>query len=258
MTECVLKTSPLRASPHVPHFRKTAHVLAGFINPIANGRDIHGSLSLSEWLRAATWGHWGESFLYLVIDCETTGIPRDWRAPVTDVRNWPRVVQLAWMLLNESDQPIESASHLVQPDGFTIPVDAQRIHGITTSRAKAEGKPLANVLEELSVADQRSRVVVAHNMDFDYKIIAAEYLRLGLGLPFKGKSLLCTMKGSTNYCRIPGPYGYKWPTLPELHHVLFGDDCAEAHDAAVDVAICAKCFLELKRRRVVAFGERIA
>ena len=66
--------------------------------------------------------------MYLVIDCETTGLPKDSRAPVTDAGNWPRVVQVAWILCDESGRPIESTSCLVRPDGFTIPVDAQRIH----------------------------------------------------------------------------------------------------------------------------------
>jgi DNA polymerase-3 subunit epsilon len=190
--------------------------------------------------------------MYLVIDCETTGLPKDWRAPLIDAGNWPRVVQVAWMLHDELGRPIESMACLVRPDGFMIPVDAQRIHGITTDRAMAEGRPLASVLEELGIAADRSTVVVAHNIEFDCNIISAEYVRLGLSPPFDGKSLVCTMKGTTSLCRLPGRYGYKWPTLPELHRVLFGHDCSEAHDAASDVVACAKCFFELKRRQVVA------
>lgn len=34
--------------------------------------------------------------MYLFIDCETTGPPKNYRAPVDDLDNWPRLVQLAW------------------------------------------------------------------------------------------------------------------------------------------------------------------
>ncbi len=196
--------------------------------------------------------------MYLIIDCETTGLPRRRSAPVTDTDNWPHVVQVAWMLYDESEELKERGSHLVRPNGFKIPLEAQRVHGITTERAEAEGMPLSFVLKELSVAAARCKVVVAHNFDFDAKVISAEYVRLGLGPPFKGKTRVCTMKGSTNFCRIPGPYGYKWPTLPELHHALFGCRCEETHDAALDVAACAKCFFELKRRGVLVLDQRIA
>lgn len=30
-------------------------------------------------------------------DTETTGIPKNWEAPVTDLSNWPRMVQIAYL-----------------------------------------------------------------------------------------------------------------------------------------------------------------
>jgi hypothetical protein len=59
------------------------------------------------------------------------------------------------------------------------------------------------------------------------------------------------MESSTNFCALPGPYGYKWPKLPELHYKLFRTGFAEAHNAAVDIQITAKCFWELKRLGVL-------
>jgi DNA polymerase III epsilon subunit-like protein len=190
--------------------------------------------------------------VYLFLDCETTGLPKRWGAPITDLENWPRIVQIAWLLYDETDRHVESMSCLVQPDGFTIPRDAQRIHGITTERALTEGRPLLTVLAELDAAADRSSIVVSHNLEFDRGVISAEYLRLGLDPLFRDKTLICTMVSSTEYCRLPGPYGYKWPTLPELHRALFGGTYVEAHDAGTDVAGCARCFFELKRRRLVA------
>lgn len=36
--------------------------------------------------------------MYLFFDTETTGLPGSWSAQATDLENWPRLVQLAWIL----------------------------------------------------------------------------------------------------------------------------------------------------------------
>jgi DNA polymerase III epsilon subunit-like protein len=190
--------------------------------------------------------------MYLIIDCETTGLPKDWRAPISDLDNWPRVVEVAWSLYDKSDQQLESAVHIIRPEGFTIPADAQRVHGITTARAQAEGKRLMTVLLDLSAAAEKSEIIVAHNLRFDQSVISAEYLRLNLRPPFAGKKLICTMMRTTEFCQIPGMKGYKWPALSELHWQLFQSQYEEAHEAGADVAACARCFFELKRRGVIS------
>jgi DNA polymerase III subunit epsilon len=190
--------------------------------------------------------------MYLVIDCETTGLPKNWRAPISDLGNWPRVIEAAWSLFDKTGQLMESEVHLIQPDGFTIPADAWRIHGITTERAQAEGKKLNAVLSDLSAAAEKTEVIVAHNLRFDESVISAEYCRLNLEPPFTGKKLFCTMIESTNFCRIPGSKGYKWPALSELYWQLFKSQYEEAHEAGADVSACAKCFFELKRLGVIS------
>jgi hypothetical protein len=52
------------------------------------------------------------------------------------------------------------------------------------------------------------------------------------------------MRASTDYCKIPGPYGYKYPKLSELHIKLFGEDFKEAHDASADTNAPEKRFWE--------------
>jgi DNA polymerase III epsilon subunit-like protein len=190
--------------------------------------------------------------MYLVIDSETTGLPRNWKAPISDLSNWPRVIQIAWSLFGKDYQPLESATHLIQPEGFTIPEEVQRIHGITTERALAEGRQLLSVLQELTAAVAKSEIIIAHNIRFDENVISAEYLRLKLNPPFERRKRICTMMQSTDLCHIPGPYGYKWPTLSQLHWELFLTGHEDAHDAGADVAACAKCFFELKRRGVIS------
>ena len=68
---------------------------------------------------------------------------------------------------------------------------------------------------------------------------------------FETTKKLCTIKSLTNNHKIPGLYGYKWPTLSELHIKLFGVDFEDAHDALVDISITEKCFWELRNRGVI-------
>jgi len=190
--------------------------------------------------------------MYLVIDCETTGLPKDRNASIRDVDNWPRVIQLAWALYDETQKALETAALLIRPEGFVIPDDARRIHNISTERAASEGKDIAETLGVFALAAARAEVLVAHNLDFDVSVISAEYLRLGLEPPFGGKKKICTMQESAEFCGIAGKRGFKWPKLSQLHQKLFGSDFEEAHDAGADVAACARCFFALKDRGVIA------
>ena len=189
--------------------------------------------------------------MYLVIDCETTGLPKNRNAPIHDVGNWPRVVQLAWALYDETRAAVETTACLIRPEGFVIPDDAWRIHNISTERALSEGNDLAETLRALALAAEKARVIVAHSLDFDVNVISAEYLRTGLAPPFGGKERICTMRQSAEFCGIEGPRGFKWPKLSQLHQKLFGRDFEDAHDAGADVAACARCFFALKDRGIL-------
>ena len=189
--------------------------------------------------------------MYLFFDTETTGLPRNWKAPVTDLNNWPRLVQLAWLYYDTDGNKISGNNFIIKPDGFTIPSDASRIHGISNDRAVSEGVGLQGVLKDFQNLITQSSYLVAHNMSFDEKIVGAEFLRKNMTNSIATKSRICTMEKSTNYCKLDGPYGYKWPKLSELHYKLFGTGFEEAHNAAVDINATAKCFWQLKKLGVI-------
>lgn len=188
-------------------------------------------------------------------DTETTGLPRRWNLPLSPdtLTNWPRMVQLAWLLCDDAGNEIASANRIILPQGYTIPPDAARVHGITTERALAEGIPLADALAEVQPHIAAAACVIAHNVSFDEKILGAECLRLSLPHFLLEKRLRCTMKESTAYCAIPGRYGdFKYPNLTELHRMLFKKGFAHTHDALADVRACKATFFELRTRGVIA------
>src|SRR3954470_7729047 len=108
----------------------------------------HFRTSLRNCSKSETRGH----FMYFFFDTETTGLARNWKAPVSDVANWPRVVQLAWVECDESGTIISEAEWIIRPDGYTIPVEASRIHGITMEKAVDVGVPMAQALAAFAAA----------------------------------------------------------------------------------------------------------
>lgn len=188
---------------------------------------------------------------YLFFDTETTGLPTNWRAPVSDLNNWPRLIQLAYLLYDKDRNEIAAGNFIVKPSDFTISIDSSHIHGISNERATREGVSLLEVLKNFNSVVEKATHIVAHNISFDEKIIGAEFLRNGMTNSIASKTKICTMEKSTNFCAIEGLYGYKWPKLSELHFKLFGKDFIESHNATVDVTVTAKCFWELQNRKII-------
>jgi len=192
--------------------------------------------------------------VYLFFDTETTGLPRNWRAPIENLENWPRVVQIAWLTYSNSGRLLSENDYIIKPEGFIIPENASKIHGITTKKALVDGNDLSLVLTQFAGDVKKANLVVAHNIDFDEKIIAAEFLRKNINHHLNNKPKICTMRSSTDFCKIPTFYSkFKWPNLRELHTKLFDYDFEDAHNALADVNACAKCFFELKKQGVIKF-----
>ncbi|MFO7656860.1 MAG: 3'-5' exonuclease, partial [Bacteroidales bacterium] len=190
--------------------------------------------------------------MYLIFDTETTGLPKNYQAPVSDSDNWPRMVQLAWEVHDKQGQLVEAMNYIIKPEGFTIPFSAEKVHGISTEKALSEGHNLDDVLSDFSLALKKCTVVVGHNIEFDLRIVGAEYFRTGMENKLLSMKKICTMETSTDFCALTGGKGgkYKWPNLAELHQKLFGEVFEEAHNASADVAATARCFLELIRKGV--------
>ena len=195
----------------------------------------------------------------LFFDTETNGLPKDWRAKMNKVENWPRVIQLAWALTDEFGFVLDQRVDLIKPDGWEVPNEAFWINnGFTQEDSEANGIPIAEALGYLLEALNQADYVVAHNMSFDYNVVGAEMIRAGLRADSK-KEKVCTMTISTDLMKLPGRFKgtYKFPKLEELHQFLFQDAFDGAHDALVDVMACVRCFFELVNRGVILIGDGV-
>jgi DNA polymerase III subunit epsilon len=179
---------------------------------------------------------------YLFFDTETAGF------------NGP-ILQLAWILADESGEVLEQCKTLINHSiQYAINLKALEIHGITKEMCEAYGVDpfgeIVRLLAQMSVADK----IVAHNLAFDWDMLAKDRTRYNVTDPMPLHSkVFCTMKATTEICKLPNPNGgsgYKWPKLQELHVYLFGEEFDGAHDALADVRATAKCYFELKRRKL--------
>ena len=187
----------------------------------------------------------------LVFDVETTGKAKDFNAPVTDTRNWPKVVQLG-MALQMPDGTVTTWQSLIKPPNgvaFPIPAEATAIHGITDAMCVEKGITIEEALEAFEFWLNGCDALVAHNIAFDRPVLGCEFVRIGRKPVVSPKMRrVCTMKSTTDYCAIQGRYGNKWPSLQELHGHLFGVGFEGAHDALTDVLATLKCYNELTTR----------
>lgn len=194
-----------------------------------------------------------ESKKFLLFDTETTGLPIDWKASYKVPNNWPRLVQIAWMLVESSGKIIEKDDYIVKPSGFEIPISSAAVHRISTKDAMKNGMELNFVLNQFNECVEKTDFIVAHNVTFDLNVMASEFFQSSINTEIYEKNQICTMKSSQNFCKIIGSYGYKYPKLSELHLKLFNSTFKEAHDATVDVNATYLCFIELMKKNIIKY-----
>lgn len=183
--------------------------------------------------------------MILFFDTESTGLPKNYKAPVTDLQNWPRLVQIGWVCYLNNGTLLEQQEHIIKPVKFKIPAEASAIHGVTQAVAMKEGEDLKKVITAFAWRVYFADTLVGHNIDFDDHILGAEFLRTKVSHAMDRRPKVCTMKASTLYCNIPGNYGPKWPKLTELYSKLFGKELAQTHTALDDIEATAACYFEL-------------
>ena len=91
--------------------------------------------------------------MFLTFDSETTGLPKNFKAPLSDSDNWPRLVQLAWQINDNKGKLKSNKSYIIKPQGFTIPYNSEKVHGISTEIALKEGHNLEFVLKATGWTD---------------------------------------------------------------------------------------------------------
>lgn len=190
--------------------------------------------------------------VYLFFDTETTGLPKKYDAPSSDLKNWScRLVQLSWIMKDENQNLLSQGDFIIKPDGFKIPKESSDVHGITTEIALEKGQDLKKAVYYFLGACKMADLIIGHNVSYDMHVVGAELIRTWGKDYIEGLPTADTMMASIELCKIPGKYGFKYPKLMELHNALFGCDFEDAHNSFADISATEKCFWELKKRKLI-------
>lgn len=192
----------------------------------------------------------------LVFDTETTGL---WKFKLPpDNPTQPEAVQIAAKLVNDVDGRILGQINFIIKAGSECEPQAAAIHGITNELVEQAGVARRVAIASFHNLLKAAEKTVAHNWDFDSKIIRRSYfLENSSSEIFDKMPGFCTMKSSTELCKLPGKFAgkYKWPSLQEAYKLLVDPAGFDgAHDAMVDVDACLQVYLHLREM----FDDRLS
>lgn len=189
----------------------------------------------------------------LILDAETTGLPI--KKAADDDERQPHLLQIGLMLLDPDWAEVATVSMMVLPDGWEVPDDLIRVHGISTDRALLCGVPVLTVLSVYTNLRARADEIVAHNAPFDIRMMAIELARSGRAPAHPGPALVsCTQELSRPILKLPPTPAmvragmadhYKSPSLKEAHMHFFGEPVPGAHDALSDARACARVYRKI-------------
>lgn len=187
--------------------------------------------------------------LIMVFDTETSDkwdFKGAWNAA-----HQPDLLQLGYKVFTPKRQVVFEMGVNVNTTSFPtwrgINPDAQRIHGITDDVLRVHGYNPSRVANEFLHWAFKSRIFVAHNLDFDERILMCFLARAGYSPEFIPPGVkVCTMKTTTPICKIPHPKGWampKWPSLYEAYSTLVDNrGFKNAHNALGDVNPTSEIF----------------
>lgn len=189
----------------------------------------------------------------LFFDTETTGLPKDRKKDATmGPDNWPEPVSIAW-IITDGAKAVRAKYSIIQPNGWNIPEESVRIHGISQQLAMREGLPLVHVLGDF-LRDLRSvDVVIAHNLEFDKNVIFSAAIHLckdDLAI-FWPKYEFCTCESAREITKIPLSkptmyFKFKTPKLTEFYEYTFSSKPPESilHTSLGDVQVLVAIFFK--------------
>jgi DNA polymerase-3 subunit epsilon len=179
-----------------------------------------------------------------VFDLETTGIDTE----------TSRIVSAYVGVLDAEGQP-KGVSWLADP-GVEIPAGASAVHGITTERAQAEGRPAVEVVAEIvavlrALLDQSVPLVI-YNASYDLTLLNRECLRYGiepLTDPTPVVDPLVIDRAMDRY--------RKGKRTLEAAAEFYGVELMDAHDAEADAVAAGRVAQAIARKYSDTLGDDV-
>lgn len=193
--------------------------------------------------------------MYCIFDTETSGLA-DFRAPA-DAPGQPRLASIAMIAVDEALNLVAATSVLIRPEGWEMSPEATKVNGLTQEMLLRHGVPIREVLWRYSDEIERGATLVAHNVQFDTKVMRGEMRRAGMSDMFSSTATVCTMRTLTDRVCMPSSTGrgFKWPRLSEAVETLLKRDHRDAHGCLPDALACLDLFRWMKANAVGPFSE---
>lgn len=179
----------------------------------------------------------------VIFDTETTGFPNN--GPLND-SSQPHMIQIAAILVIEN-MILGKINTIIQCP-VEVSEGAFKVHGISQERSMQEGVPLITALTAFSNLIMQADRAVAHNMNFDQKIINIAYERVGIANPLQNIKLGCTMRTVTP---IMKSLGKRWTLDSAYRHFVDEAGFSNAHDAMADTTACFKLLQEMETKNIM-------
>jgi DNA polymerase III epsilon subunit-like protein len=205
--------------------------------------------------------------MMMVFDVETTGLlPKKKKGEELSIESYPYIVQLSFVLydLFESRAVKIYDAYVKIPENIEITSNITALTGITREICNEKGKNIVDILSDFYDAYMLAEVIIAHNIEFDEKMINVELQRnrneIMEKAPYcftifskiyetcKGVERYCTMRNGMEVCAVreENKVIKKWPKLIELYKKLFDEVPDGLHNSMVDVNACLRCYLKMR------------
>ena len=208
----------------------------------------------------------------IILDTETTGLPKCRQSLVTDTEEWPHIVQFSYIIYDLSTNNLEVVSDdiIKLAADIDIPEESINIHHITKEISNERGVSIKEVIDQFIKNITGCQLLVAHNLEFDMNILIVELIRMNRSAELLEDDLAidlnnsayekitnikkyCTMKETEKKCNIKavsktGKEYTKYPTLGELHYYLFRSYPKNLHNSLNDILICLRCYYMLQQK----------
>jgi DNA polymerase-3 subunit epsilon len=181
-----------------------------------------------------------------VFDLETTGI---------DVET-SRIVSATVAVIDADGTCVQRTDWLADPE-VEIPEQASAVHGITTERARMEGRKAAEVVDEIVAALRallaRGVAVTIYNAPYDLTLLNREALRHGI-TPLRSPAPIVdplVMDKAVDRYR-------KGKRTLEAAAQFYGVELLDAHDAGADAIAAGRVAQAIARRYPEQLGADIS
>lgn len=193
--------------------------------------------------------------MYLFIFTQVNKLFFNRKSPLSDFKNWPRIVKLVWINYDEFGVEISRGNYLIKPLGFKISKLAAHLHGITNKEANKKGQKLNDALRELVIQIKNADYLVDFcDAEEDKNIIGSELLRNNFKNSIKRKRKISIVDNAIKLFPEMNPM-FEIPSIEAIEARIFQNYHKKLYEfdnsSLGRITLYSKCFFEMKKLNLI-------